>query len=457
VEKLGIAYIDPGMRLEAAVKRIEKSKEFNDLVENCISAFHVAGTKASKPHVGKYVPVERIQIPHFLRRSGFYLELFENKSIDADRYFKQLWSAFNDQRVKTITLRLVQGVVFPSRIIDFKAFAIQKFTKRELDELFNNKINRIFYRSAEIDTNLLSYFWFIKEENYYRIKRRGNNEPNTSDKKADSVRPDPLDDFSLVPRTFPDNVLQLLTLYQWMPVWEVGELGWRGFKIPLTTRITDDILSSPYDAPWLPELEFYPPDFGKTSPVYHSELEKNDVDRLKDSVSKVQEFLDQIDLEAVGWEFIKLAMGYFAKAFFTEGLEQLLWHIVVLEILFGEKTEATESIRRRIGNMFGDNEKKRVRKTITELYEFRSDLVHGRRFEKKVQEAHLAQARELARKSLMWFLTCYLPAIQRSLGQRGMTLGDYPGRDELLTVLDFDQKALARRRYVFAVLSEISI
>lgn len=43
------------------------------------------------------------------------------------------------------------------------------------------------------------------------------------------------------------------------------------------------------------------------------------------------------------WHFIEIAWGYFIKAYFADGLEQLLWHITTLEALLGEKRRGNYS------------------------------------------------------------------------------------------------------------------
>jgi hypothetical protein len=136
-----------------------------------------------------------------------------------------------------------------------------------------------------------------------------------------------------------------------------------------------------------------------------------------------------------------------AKAFLTnDDLDQILWHVGVLDALFSEENAGVRQVMRpRIGNILGntENEKKKIRKRFDELYEFRSDVVHGKEYTEKAQSRHLADARELARQSLLWFID-YLLLIDKNLRQQGIDFGQYPRRNELLSVLDFNKASLDR-------------
>ncbi len=139
-------------------------------------------------------------------------------------------------------------------------------------------------------------------------------------------------------------------------------------------------------------------------------------------------------------------MGYIGKAFLAKpNLVQLLWNITALDSLLSEKAEVTQTMKRRIGNILGATEhgRKEIRKQFDELYEFRSDLVHGNAFKKRAQAHHLANARDFARQVMSWFVD-YLLWVDNDFRQREISYEHYPRRDELLYVLDFDRASLNR-------------
>ena len=439
-QKIRIAHIDRSFWLRSICKNIEGSREFNNLV----SDFSVAcgGKPVKKVEKGSWVSMEQNAIQNFFRRSKLYLKIAEGKSINIDNYFEQLCSAFNERQVKVIRLWLLDSVYFSESIIDFGNFKIQRFSKEELDALVDNQLNHIFYPFAELGTDILSHYWFIREESSENIKG------------IDYVIPISFDEITLVPRNFPDRVIQLLALFDWEEVGIGGypdkfdeHAGWEAFSNPIAIGITDNVFASRHTSPDLSGLDFFPIYEGPDGeilegPQFYHHISKEGVERLKEIVGKSQKFLQSIDLKECNWEFLDIAMGYLAKAFFAEGLEQLLWHMTVLEALFGEKNGVMESIRRRLGNIFCKTQSE-IRKIFNKLYDFRSGLVHGNKYEKRAYWGHLREARKLARKSLLWFLT-YLSAIHQELAREQKPLRDYPKKEEIQTMLDFNKEALQR-------------
>jgi hypothetical protein len=142
------------------------------------------------------------------------------------------------------------------------------------------------------------------------------------------------------------------------------------------------------------------------------------------------------------WDFLDVALNFLGKAFFTEGIEQLLWHITTLEAIVGEdKPGLTNKLRRRVSSILGktQNERKEIRKQLDELYKFRSNLVHGNTALRtdRIDLRHLRRARDFSRKVLLWFL--------RFLSDMNLTLGEHvPTREELLAVLDLEKSSRAR-------------
>lgn len=437
-KQMYLAHIDQPSRLRAIIEKMENSVEFKNLVSSFSTALGRDPKKAIK---------ERYGIKTFFRRSKLYLNIYEGKAVSIEDVFDKLCSVFNERQIKILTLRLIEDVDFRDDLIDFGTFSIERFSKAELDELIGNQVNSIFYPYAGLDTDKLCLYWFIKEERYEKRN------------KGDffSIHIGDWDDFSRVSRTFPDRTLQLLALFDWETKWRVGktddikkDTGWLGFSTPIMLKITDDIFETPSPSPDLSGLEIYPlvdasgEDIGE-APTFLIDLKKDELERLKNIVIKTKRFLDSIDLTECDLEFLNIGMGYLAKAFFTEGLEQLLWHMTVLDALFGERDEVTASLKRRISNIFGKTEKarKEIRKKVDDLYQFRSDLVHGNIFKDEVFKGHLRIARTFARDSLLWFLNL-LSTIHEELTRANIPFKNYPKRKELLFLLDSEKSDLER-------------
>ena len=182
------------------------------------------------------------------------------------------------------------------------------------------------------------------------------------------------------------------------------------------------------------------------SPQLDVPVLKPQEEEIKSIVEKAQRVLKLTRAVHPNWDFFENALRYLGKAALAKpDLEQLLWNISVLDCLLGDKAEVTQSIKRRLSNIIGttDEEKKRVKRWFEELYEFRSDLVHGNSFKKKAQYHHLAKARDLARRAMGWFVD-YLLCLDTDLRRRGISYDKYPVRKELLYVLDVERSSLNR-------------
>jgi len=141
-------------------------------------------------------------------------------------------------------------------------------------------------------------------------------------------------------------------------------------------------------------------------------------------------------------------MGYLGKASVTdEPLDRILWYVTVLDALLGEKVPGfTGAMRRRLSNILATSEaeKKTVGNQFDEVYDFRSQLVHGKQYKKKARSDHLYEARELARQAITWFVDFVL-FVDDSLRRRKVDYNSYPRRSELLAVLDHDGSVINYR------------
>lgn len=449
-----VVYISRPYQICTIVEQLEKSEEFSRLVSNFSVAFGGKPINKSVLSSASYYrtdSIPRYRLKNFFRRSKLYIKFFENNFDDVDVYFEHLWSVSNERKVETTFFRLLEGVSFPESDIDFGKFKIQNFSKSELDKLVDNELNQIFYPYAVLDTKELQNCWFIVDKSYKTYP------------KIDEWPEKALDESLLVSRTFPDRTIQLLSLFEWgnksLTSGDDNDdkiFGWLKFSVPWSFHISDDIFENPSHIQDLPELP-YSPYFDTQgnevgmSPVFYFDLETDDLENLKSIVKKALAFFDSIDLEKCKWTFLSRAMGYFAKAFFTKDkFEELLWHITVLDILLCEKNRVMDNIRRRLGIIYGEKNKKKVkavRKKFTELYDVRSDLVHGNSLVKKdgkqkeIYFGHLKSARILARDTLIWFIDT-LAFMHSELRSHSISLEDYPQRDELLFIFDFHIKNL---------------
>jgi hypothetical protein len=446
-KKIRIVHVDKSSWIRSVIEQVEASKEFKKLVSDFSTVFKDSPRgkpeerlKIPSRHGHFYIPARYREVQNFFRRSGLYLKISEAKPVDVDDFFEQLWSILSGKRVKTMSLQLLEGVRFSETVVDFRGFKIQRFSREELDDVVENTLNHIFYPDAELDTRKLSHYWFVVQEDPKKTLIRGS-----------------LKDLAFRVRAeFPNRPIQLLALFDWKPWFKSSsekiqeDVGWQGFSIPFSITISDYLFASPHPSPDLSGLEFFPVRYENGTaieePEYNVHLKQDEVNQLRDVVVKFQCFLENIDLQQCKWEFLEVAMGYLAKAFLTEGLEQLLWHITVLEALLGERDEVLNSIRRRLAIILGEGDAERIQelhKTINELYSFRSDLVHGRRFKKAIYRGHLRRARDLSRKTLLWFLTL-CSFLHDALSKDSVTIDEYPRQKDVLALIDYHLPCLGR-------------
>jgi hypothetical protein len=177
--------------------------------------------------------------------------------------------------------------------------------------------------------------------------------------------------------------------------------------------------------------------------VYVS-LGRDETECLLSLVHSVSTRLSAIQDKLDKWPFMEVALGNLVKGFFSTGLDQVLWHITVLEALVGERGKGvTKRLASRLAAMLGKDKEEResLAKEFRELYKIRCDLVHGASSSKEVFVGHQRMGRELARKSVLWFINLLTEAVALAPGM-GSPL---PSREEFLRLVD--ATAEERRRF----------
>jgi hypothetical protein len=432
------------LELQAAVEILESEEIFHQLTLETLSTDPVRRSLGSKNEM-----FFQKEVKNFFRRSSYYINIFEGKKVNTENIFQIYLAAFQRQEIQVNYLAPMELVEFAEEIMDFNTFQIRRFSATDLDEILGNRINKIFYPWATIDLEKLKGYWFICLKEIIPGHRLSHpilnlNDLNIVDNKHTNF-PKPL-----------EVVLQQLTLYDWQPdFWRDSsererqlsidlDKGWFGFIIPFVLISHDDLLSSPRPTPNISELEKQPVINSNTgeeigeSPTIYINLDKSETEQFKTFIQRIREPLIRLKDKKNDWLFFDVALENFIKAFSSEGLEQLLWHITTLEALLGEnKSGITDLLARRVASILGRSEKERknIRGNFKELYIFRSNLVHGKSHKPKTYQGHLRYARDLSRKVLLWFLS-YLNEVQAELPP------DHEiKREDLLILIDLDRSS----------------
>ena len=390
------------------VNEAEGKREFEEIVK--ITDFNF-------PNYNEWGVGEN-SVHNFFCNSGFYIDLFKGKTPDNNKLYDSYCKEFKKKDYNIKLFVMMEFIGFAEESMGFDSFQIRKFSTKELNTILRNEINEIFFPRAYIDVSELNKF-----EKYYFIYLSA---------PCDIVRPDRFIYPSGVPEPVPRNysdypkaletILKYLTLFDWKHTpdgWMLSSHGFN-FNIPVFLQISENLLYSPTTIPDFSPLE--------TTPVLGSEdvnepieipdirfdFDRTETIQFRKFINNVKNILDNLSIEGNNWEFIDVAQEYLIKAFFFEGLEQLLWHIVVIDALFGERGVGghTKRMKNRIRAILGRSKSEE----FDELYGFRCSLVHGDKFDNQIFTKHLYKARQLARELLLWFLN-FLSAIQNNIDQ----------------------------------------
>lgn len=441
-------------QLRTMTERLEGSHKFNFLVRATRDAFSRYGhgtNESSWLHAVRNV----------FRRSGFYCDIYENRSVDLDNGFDRYCEAFTTPEIVVLYLSPLEYVEFSEKSMDFGRFQIKRFAKERLDSLLGNNVSEIFYPWAVVDSTQLRDYWFIYVRETVQAPKVGIFQLPLWGRVGVRYTPFPK---ALAP------VVQLLALFEWQAdYWrgsarnetapQASEEGWQGFNVPFVLRVHDNLYESPVPCPSFamlskePEFDPYTGEEIGERPEVHIHLDEQETDSFKAFVRHSGDILAKLSLAGDRWHFFEIALGTLTKAFFADNLDQLLWHITALEALLGERgDELTEKLARRLAAMLGktEREKKDLKRRFKQLYAFRSDLVHGNRFGKEVYWGHLREDRDFARRSLNWFLSL-LGTIQDEISRQG-NAAQFPKRDVILGLLDMNEGQRSQTRTLIDIL-----
>lgn len=408
------------------VKELEKSSEFDLLVEETLNLY-------SGNYHSKNKSAWEQTVKDFFRRSGYYYNFFDGSNINIDVLFRKYCESFKQRKTEVIYLAPLEFVDFKpdNLVMDFGTFQIRKFSKNELEIIFQNQINEIFYPGAVIDLDLMQNYWYIYFTQEEEITKIGYINLVLDFNSLEKVK----SKYTNFPQAL-EQKLRILSLYHWQADWwkkyntqeqKEEEVGWFGFKIPVFFKINKCLIVSPDHIPdfkrklLTESIHDVKGNIIGEGPTIYIRFNEEETNSFKVFTKETTKIINRIDINKNKWEFLDIALGYFVKAFFADsfekGLEQLLWNITALETLLGEKNkDLTESLARRISIILGttQKEKKNIKKKFKRLYDFRCSLVHGSYFKEEIYIGHLRLCRDFVRKTILWFLH-YLYFIQKEI------------------------------------------
>ncbi len=448
--------------LPRVVEELENQQEFDQLVAETQSAF------SGDRHRGNTV-LWRQAVNNYFCRSGCYLGLVSREFANPDEFFSRYRAAFSAPKVQTTYLAPLEFVYFAQLCMDFSTFQIKRFSMHELETILQNRVNSIFYPWAAISLDslkLLSQYWFVQTT-----------EPADPSQIGVIILPFSSFDTMLFSgyaerkyTGFPPAVelaLRQLCLFDWpgisrglgvgniMSRREAEHAVWLKYSVPIVLKVNDDLLDFPERMPIIPELETEPLPDPETReelgpvPLVKVHFDQAETHHFVTFMKHIGDMIYSVEKDSDSWNFLGIAIDYFTKAFLIPpNLEQLLWHITVLEALLGEGPEGiTERLARRIGLILGKdkNERKKISKRFRRLYEVRSSLVHGKS-QSRADVTAIIDAYRFSRLAIIWFLN-YLSNIQSEIAKCKAT-ERVPSRQEVLMLLDIDADMRTHLRWL---------
>ena len=429
--------------LSGLVEDLECTAEFQSLVRETARSF------SGKPNKTSFLDLWSENVKAFFRRSGFYLSTYRQRLIDLDDLVANYTNAFSNKKTIVRYLVPLEFVQFDQNEFEFDSFRVCRLDRDELRSSLRNETNRVFYPYAYGDTAILGEIWFLEVSETVEAWEPGSGGP--AGLRGAELAVKATDFHSTV-----EYALKHLALFDWgtyqapfgvtQPSKLIPKLdtGWDRFHVPFIITIHENELWAPNALPDLTKLSTEPDHNWEGEEIGEKAVVSIFVegDQFKPTIERIVDLMTTSESERSNeWLFLDTALSYIAKAFFADGLDQLLWHFVAIESLLGDRDSSlTKRLAKRVAFVVADDNqsRSRIRRLITSpegLYQLRSDLVHGNSelVQKKVYLGHLREARELARKSVLWFLE----TLSNIHLKQALALGSkIPTREEVVAAID---------------------
>lgn len=175
-----VRVVNPAWQVQNKVQQFLESRDFSELVENTKSSLTLhEGLKKYFAYDYAYYfdfPDEDTNtvedkmwsyaVHNFFCRSGCYLKAFNGEDFEVKHLFGQFCEAFQKKGIKRIFLAPMEGVEFSKELLDYDYFQIRQFKQDEIEKIFSNEINRVFYLKSFFDNGSLLDRWFICVEDF---------------------------------------------------------------------------------------------------------------------------------------------------------------------------------------------------------------------------------------------------------------------------------------------------
>jgi hypothetical protein len=293
---------------------------------------------------------------------------------------------------------------------------VRRFSATELEELFDEQRLMRHFQGWRLDSLRFSeFFWLVIEEDVQVEKdlavRLSPFSHHWFDRDLGAIDPHQ--------SRFPlpvEDALFFLMLGPWESWAALNEVDWRGFKIRWVYTLDEDLFTAPSKPPSADSLSWEPHiyDSGWGEVV---EDERRIVYELSGNAHSQLQTLDRNY-----WEKLVSARStplfetpvehFFVRAFLSDGIDEFMAHLTVIEAAFGQQSDHDRKGRSKDDPMRGAGATKRVAARLAaalneaevieayeELFSLRSAFIHGRSGVDKISTETRVLARTLARKA----------------------------------------------------------
>ena len=421
--------------LDRILGKLESGAEFESLVASTEAIAHQDCSSQMRKH----------GVGDFFRRSGIYDHLKTGLVPEIGPALERYRAAFS-KTSKCITHMCPLDLLhMEGTVMQVQTFELRKFSESELLLFLGQKVNRQYYKSAVLDLENLHHYWWLLHREEVPLQYK----PGGAGENDDRAR------LHLTRHEEIEMPMKILALYNWLirPMYidyfadGVPGCTWTPPAFPFVIRTHDNLLEEPAsieaDLNQLLLAVSYESDSDRHSygPLDYWSFDGEATAAFEIFLRRTESMV--LALKGIPeWQFLSMALDYLLKAFECKGKEQLVWHIIALESLLGQRGEPlTESIGLRLAAISAadQDEQRQIKKKFRELYNFRCDVVHGNSTGKEVLLAHLNEARYFARDTLMWFL--YFLTGLREHWNKERPSQPLPSRKDLLCLLDMSPAA----------------
>lgn len=291
----------------------------------------------------------------------------------------------------------------------FGAATVRMFTARELAVLFNAERLARLYPGDLVDFGRLSMFhWLVVEEEVALPKSIATRAfPFFEDMSQDLGAIDPHAGAYALPVI---EALFMLLLVPWEDWHWDSRRDWRGFRIPWVHVETGDLFVRPRVVPSADLLSWQPHSYVQDGEEIETErpiIVHLDGDAAEELQKVDHRWWRKVEA-AAGTDLFSTPIRHFlVRAFFSEGMDEIIAHLTAIEAALGMKVDfegkpppgvkqmgATKRLIGRVEALLGD---RAFAADYAALFELRSGYLHGRSMADKVPRGEAARARRVAR------------------------------------------------------------